>query len=77
MSKRADALALRIEQGAQALAEYTKRLSDAQWQAKLPPDGRQVGVIISPCSERLSDRDRSRQAVVCHSAKRYVIGDQP
>ena len=46
MSKRADALALRIEQGAQALAAYAQGLSDAQWQAKVPPDGRQVGVII-------------------------------
>jgi hypothetical protein len=46
MSKRAEALAQRIEQGAQALAEYAQGLSDAQWQAKVPPDGRQVGVMI-------------------------------
>jgi hypothetical protein len=46
MSKRADALAQRIEQGAQALAAYAQGLSDAQWRATVPPDGRQVGVII-------------------------------
>ena len=46
MSTRAALLALRIEQGAQALAAYAQGLSDAQWRAKVPPDGRQVGVII-------------------------------
>jgi DinB superfamily len=46
MSKRADALAQRIEDGAQALAAYAQGLSDAQWRAKVPPDGRQAGVII-------------------------------
>ena len=46
MSKRADALAQRIEQGAQALAAYAQGLTDAQWRAKVPPDGRQVGVMI-------------------------------
>lgn len=46
MSKRAEALAERIEQGAEALAAYAQGLTDAQWQAEVPPDGRQVGVII-------------------------------
>jgi DinB family protein len=46
MSKRAEALAQRIEQGAQTLAAYAQGLSDAQWRATVPPDGRQVGVII-------------------------------
>lgn len=46
MSKRADALAQRIEQGAQILAAYAQGLSDAQWNAKIPPDGRSAGVII-------------------------------
>ena len=46
MSRRAEALAQRIEQGAQALAAYAKGLTDAQWQATVPPDGRKAGVII-------------------------------
>ena len=46
MSTRADRLAQRIEQGAQALAAYAQELSDAQWRAAVPPDGRQAGVII-------------------------------
>ena len=46
MSTRAELLAQRIEQGAQALAEFAQGLSDAQWHTVVPPDGRQVGVII-------------------------------
>jgi hypothetical protein len=40
MSTRAEALAQRIEQGEQALAAYAQGLTDAQWQAPVPPDGR-------------------------------------
>jgi hypothetical protein len=46
MSTRSEALAGRIELGARTLAEYAKGLSDAQWQTKVTPDGRPVGVII-------------------------------
>jgi hypothetical protein len=46
MSRRAEALAERIEQGAEALAVFAQGLSDAQWRATVPPDGRQAGVII-------------------------------
>jgi len=46
MSRRAEALAERIEQGAQALAEFAQGLSETQWRATVPPDGRQVGVIV-------------------------------
>ena len=47
MSQRAEALAKRIEQGAQSLAAYAEGLSDAQWRTVVPPDGRTVGVIIN------------------------------
>ena len=46
MSKRAALLAQRIEQGADTLAAFAERLSDAQWHTGVPPDGRQVGVIV-------------------------------
>ena len=46
MSRRAALLAQRIEQGAHALAAFAQGLSDAQWHTVVPPDGRQVGVII-------------------------------
>lgn len=45
-SRRANALATRLEQGAQALATLAAGLTDAQWQTRLPKDGRKVGVIV-------------------------------
>ena len=46
MSKRTDALADRLEQGARALAVFAIALTDAEWQTRVPSDGRQVGVIV-------------------------------
>ncbi len=46
MSKRAELLAQRIEQGADALAGFAQTLTDTQWRTVVPPDGRQAGVII-------------------------------
>jgi hypothetical protein len=45
-SRRANALAERLEQGARALAEAATGCSDAQWRTPLPKDGRTVGVIV-------------------------------
>jgi len=46
MSRRAEVLAERIEQGATALAAFAQGLSDAEWRAVVPPDGRTVAVMI-------------------------------
>jgi hypothetical protein len=46
MSRRADALADRLEQGARALAQLAAGLSDAQWKVRIPGDGRTVGVLV-------------------------------
>ena len=46
MGKRAEALADRLEQGAQALAAFAEGLSDAEWQTPVPRDGRKVGVTV-------------------------------
>jgi DinB superfamily len=46
MSKRANALADRLEQGARALAAFASALTDTEWQARLPKDGRKVGVVV-------------------------------
>jgi len=43
---RAQALADRLEQGARALAEFASGLSNAEWQTKLPKDGRKIGVVV-------------------------------
>jgi hypothetical protein len=46
MSKRAQALATRLEQGAAALAAFAQTLTDDEWRATYPRDGRMLGVIV-------------------------------
>jgi hypothetical protein len=45
-SQRAGALATRLEDGAIALAAFAATLSKAEWQTRLPKDGRKVGVVV-------------------------------
>jgi DinB family protein len=42
----ANALADRLEQGAYALEAFAARLTEAEWQMRVPHDGRSVGVIV-------------------------------
>ena len=46
MSKRADALAERLEAGASLLATLASGLTDVEWQSCLPQDGRKIGVVV-------------------------------
>jgi hypothetical protein len=46
MTSRSEALAIRLERGAQMLGELASSLSDAEWQVRLPHDGRKVGVVV-------------------------------
>lgn len=47
MSKRSDALAKRLEQGARALGDFAAGLSEAEWQTRVPHDGRKIGVVVN------------------------------
>src|SRR6187200_1851579 len=46
MSQRSNALATRLEEGAAALEKFARDLTDEQWQARLPKDGRKFGVLV-------------------------------
>src|SRR5690349_12830107 len=46
MSKRTEALATRLEQGALALANFADTLTGVEWEMRTPEDGRQIGVIV-------------------------------
>ena len=46
MSQRSNALAERLEQGAEALATLASGLSDTEWHIRIPRDGRKIGVIV-------------------------------
>ena len=45
-SKRSAALADRLAQGARALGDLARSTTDAEWQARVPKDGRKVGVMV-------------------------------
>jgi hypothetical protein len=46
MSQRSEALAARLEAGAAALAALASGLSPAEWQTRVPKDGRKIGVVV-------------------------------
>ena len=46
MTKRTNALAERLEQGADALVTLASGLTTAQWQFRVPRDGRKIGVMV-------------------------------
>jgi hypothetical protein len=45
-SSRANELAIRLEQGASALASFASGLTEAEWKTKIPHDGRTIGVVV-------------------------------
>jgi hypothetical protein len=45
-SQLANALADRLEQGVRALSAFASSLNDAEWQTRVPHDGRTVGVVV-------------------------------
>ena len=46
MTKRTEALARRLEQGARAVEEFARGLTDEEWQTPVPHDGRKIGVTV-------------------------------
>ena len=46
MTQRTNALATRLEQGARALADLARGLTETEWQTRIPHDGRKVGVVV-------------------------------
>ena len=47
VASRANALAERLEHGAGALINFASVLTDAEWETRMPKDGRKVGVIVN------------------------------
>ncbi len=46
INARSEALAVRLEAGAAALAALATTVSETEWQMRLPKDGRKIGVIV-------------------------------
>jgi hypothetical protein len=47
MSRRSEALAERLEQGATALRNFAATLTEDEWELRTPKDGRKIGVIVN------------------------------
>ena len=45
-NSRSESLAARVEAGAAALASFAAALSETEWQASVPKDGRKIGVVV-------------------------------
>src|SRR4051812_24457020 len=67
MNNRTEALATRLEAGATALANLAATLSEAQWQTRLPGDGRKIGVVVHHVA--------NMYPVEIHLAKVLAAGD--
>jgi hypothetical protein len=46
MNARANALADRLERGVSALSTFANQLTTAEWETRVPKDGRTVGVVV-------------------------------
>jgi hypothetical protein len=46
INERTKALADRLEDGARALASFASGLTNAEWETRVPRDGRKIGVIV-------------------------------
>lgn len=68
-SSRAEALALRLEAGANALAEFAATFSDADWQKPISPGGGKIGVVVHHVANFCPIEIQVAQAIRRHHVK--------
>jgi DinB superfamily len=74
-SRRANALAERLEQGAHALAALARTLTDPQWETRIPKDGRTFGVVVHHVASMYPIEIQLAQALAAGSAIAGVSWD--
>lgn len=74
LSQRSNALANRLEQGARALAKFASTLTEAQWQTRVPKDGRKIGVVVHHVANMYPLEIRLAQIL---AAGKAVVGVTP
>jgi hypothetical protein len=74
-SARANALAERLEQGARALAALATDLTEAEWQTRIPGDGRTIGVIVHHVATMYPLEIQLAQALAAGNAIEGVTSD--
>lgn len=75
MTRRADAIADRLQDGANTLAELAAGLTDGEWRVRLPHDGRTVGVIVHHVASMYPLEIELAQAVAAGKAITGVTWD--
>jgi hypothetical protein len=73
-SRRANDLAVRLEQGASALASLAVGLTSTDWGIKLPHDGRPIGVIVHHVASMYPIEIQFAQTIAAGTA---VVGVAP
>ena len=71
----AQALAERLEQGAQSLATLASGLTEPQWQARIPHDGRTIGVVVHHVASMYPLEIQLAQAMAAGQAVEGVYWD--
>jgi hypothetical protein len=71
----AQALAERLEQGAEALATLASGLTESQWQARIPHDGRPIGVVVHHVANMYPLEIQLAQAMAAGKAIEGVFWD--
>src|SRR5687767_1798952 len=74
-SRRADALADRLEQGASVLAAVASALTETDWQTPIPGDGRKIGVVVHHVATMYPLEVQLAQALAQGSAVEGVTWD--
>jgi hypothetical protein len=75
MSNRANALAARLELGANVLAKFAEGLTDVEWRVRVPKDGRTIGVIIHHIAKAYPIEIRLAQVVANGDAVEGVTSE--
>jgi hypothetical protein len=75
VSQRAEALAVRLEQGARALETFASALTDAEWQTQIPKDGRKIGVVVHHVASMYPLEIQLAQALAAGNPVAGVTGD--
>src|SRR3954462_4506438 len=73
--EQADALAVRLEQGTRALATFVSGLSTAEWNTRVPHDGRTIGVVVHHVANVLPLEIQLAQTVASGTAVTGVTWD--
>lgn len=74
-SRRANALAERLEQGARALEALATTLTPEEWQTRIPHDGRTVGVVVHHVGTMYPLEIQLAQALAAGNAVEAVTWD--